>query len=94
MTIERYRAIGSTYTADGWTPNGPLFQFGVPPGSEAARDVFAYARMLAVHGVGGLARHGCQHVTDVESLPDGRGRLVNEMALRRAGYLVEDDDDF
>ncbi len=60
-----YEAIGSTYTADGWTPQGTLFSVLVPEDD----NPLEVARSCATHGPGGCAMHGCEDVIEVRPVP-------------------------
>lgn len=70
-----YVAIGSTYTADGWTPDGPLFSVFVPTDDQA--HAIDYARRHATHGPDGLAMHGAEDVIRVEAVSPDRRRPRN-----------------
>jgi hypothetical protein len=70
-----FEAIGSAYTASGWSPEGSLFSILVPAGDELY--ALEYARRHAVQGVSGLATHGCERVTGVVRVPAERRRPRN-----------------
>jgi hypothetical protein len=81
-----YTAYGSTYTATGWTPVGPIYDFA--PGDLTMDTLQGWAERCRRPGVGGAATYGCERIDFI--LPSTRRRAeVRTAAVAGIGRRLE-----